>query len=80
MDRLLVAVNQFSCNGTLLSSAENMIIGDSNPMQNLRKNMQKKKIKEEVPFLKDCFNETSCKIRIFWKDIKMHPELYFHMT
>lgn len=43
MDRLLVVVNQFSCNGTLLSSVENMIIGDSDPMQNLRKNMQKKK-------------------------------------
>lgn len=74
MDRLLVVVNQFSCNGTLLSSVENMIIGDSNPKQNLRKDMQKKKkIKEEVPFFKDCFNENLCKTRIFWKEVKMHP-------
>lgn len=72
MDRLLVVVNQFSCNGTLLASVENMIIGDSNPMQNLRKNM-KKKIKEKVPFLKDCFNETLCNVKIFWKEVKMHP-------
>lgn len=63
MDRLLVVVNQFSCNGTLFASVENMIIGDSNSMQNLRKNMKIKK--EKVPFWKDCFNETLCNIKIF---------------
>lgn len=41
MDRPLVVVNQFSYNGTLFASVENMITGDSNPMQNLRKNMKK---------------------------------------
>lgn len=55
MDRLLVVVNQFSCNGTLLSSVENMIIGDSDPMQNLRKNMQKKKNKRGCSFFERLF-------------------------
>lgn len=43
MDRLLVVVNQFSCNGALLASEENMVTGDSNAMQNFRKNMKKSK-------------------------------------
>lgn len=53
MDRLLVVVNQFSCNGALLASEENMVTGDSKPMQNLRKNV--KKSKRESSFFERLF-------------------------
>lgn len=69
MDSFLAVVNQFSYNGALFASVENMIIWDSNPMQSLTKNMKKVK-KYKVPFLKDCFHETFHKVKYFARRLK----------